>query len=66
MIRKYSKEEAERLLGGKCRLTERHIQIGQSKEIIAQCMRIASVPAAYKAIKVYELIANPNKRLLAN
>ena len=37
MIRKYSKEEAERLLGGKCRLTERHIQTGQSKEIIAQC-----------------------------
>lgn len=66
MIRKYSKEEAERLLGGKCRLMERHIQTGQSKEIIAQCMGgIASVPA-YKAIKVYELIANPNKRVLAN
>ena len=65
MIRKYSKEEAERLLGGKCRLTERHIQTGQSKEKMAKCMAIASIPA-YKAIKVYELIANPNKRLLAN
>lgn len=66
MIRKYSKEEAERLLGGKCRLTERHIQTGRSKEIIAQCISgIASVPA-YKAIKIYELIANPNKWVLAN
>lgn len=29
MIRKYSKEEAERLLGRKCRLTERHNQQAQ-------------------------------------